>query len=209
MPIVIIIIFIVATVVLLMIVTGVIDNRLDIKILYFLQFQEFIELQSAAVAESEADYAKKKGKKPDYAKFESRDQMREIIEKDKTLPKGLRELLEDDELWALYKPTGHEVNMLRALEDTLPEYTLPDGFQVRSMAEITNISDRAAVEPAAVRAGDLFSYPHPRLAGGRAQRGGATRVRRAAAGVGRRARSAGGAVRTADAHGLERLSSLS
>lgn len=77
------------------------------------EFQEYIELQSAAVAESEAEYVKKKGKKADYSKFESREQMRELIDKDKTLPKGLKELLEDNELWGLYKPTGHEVNMLR------------------------------------------------------------------------------------------------
>jgi DNA-binding XRE family transcriptional regulator len=77
------------------------------------EYQEYIELQSAAVAESEVEYAKKKGKKADYSKFETREQMREFLDKDKTLPKGLRELLEDDELWALYKPTGHEVNMLR------------------------------------------------------------------------------------------------
>jgi DNA-binding XRE family transcriptional regulator len=79
------------------------------------QYQEFIELQSAAVAETEAEYAsgKKKGRKPDYSKFETRDQMREFVEKDKALPKGLRELLQDDEMWALYKPTGHEINMLR------------------------------------------------------------------------------------------------
>ncbi|MCL5271402.1 MAG: helix-turn-helix domain-containing protein [bacterium] len=77
------------------------------------EFQDYIELQSAAIAESEAEYAKKKGKKPDYSKFETREQMREVIDKDKTLPKGLKELLEDDELWALYKPTGHEINLLR------------------------------------------------------------------------------------------------
>ena len=29
--------------------------------------------------------------------------------------KGLRELLKDDDLWALYKPTGHEINLLRDL----------------------------------------------------------------------------------------------
>lgn len=77
------------------------------------QFQEYIELQSAMAAETEAENAKKKGKKPDYSKFESREQMREVLAKDKDLPKGLKELLEDDELWALYKPTGPEVNMLR------------------------------------------------------------------------------------------------
>jgi DNA-binding XRE family transcriptional regulator len=77
------------------------------------QFQEYIEMQAVAAAESETEKAKKKGAKPDYSKFENRDQMREILSKDTMLPKGLRELLDDDELWALYKPTGHEVNMLR------------------------------------------------------------------------------------------------
>lgn len=79
------------------------------------EYQEYIELQSAAVAESEAEYAKKKGKKPDYSKFETREQMREQTDKDKSIPKGLKELLDDDELWALYKPTGHEINLMRDL----------------------------------------------------------------------------------------------
>ncbi|MEN6626838.1 MAG: helix-turn-helix transcriptional regulator [Candidatus Sumerlaeia bacterium] len=79
------------------------------------EYQEYIELQSAAVAESEAEYAKKKGKKLDYSKFETREQMREQTDKDKSIPKGLKELLDDDELWALYKPTGHEINLMRDL----------------------------------------------------------------------------------------------
>ncbi len=77
------------------------------------EYQEYIELQSAAVAESEVEYARKKGKKLDYSKLETREQMREQIEKDKAVPKGLRDLLDDDELWALYKPTGPEINLLR------------------------------------------------------------------------------------------------
>lgn len=77
------------------------------------QFQGFIELQSPSAAETEAEYAKKKGQRVDYSKFEKREQMRETVAKDKDLPKGLQELLEDDEIWALYKPTGHEINMLR------------------------------------------------------------------------------------------------
>ena len=77
------------------------------------EFQDYIEMQGVAAMEKEAENAKKKGAKPDYSKFENREQMRGILDKDKTLPKGLRELLEDDELWSLYKPTGHEINMLR------------------------------------------------------------------------------------------------
>jgi len=78
-------------------------------------YQDYIELQSAAVAESDKDAkgGKKKEGKIDFSKFESRDAIRDAAAKDKLLPKGLREMLEDDELWALYKPTGHEVNMLR------------------------------------------------------------------------------------------------
>lgn len=79
-------------------------------------YQDYVELQSAAAAESGGAYGKgKKGKrgKADYSRFEDRGAMAEAASKDKTLPKGLRDLLDDDELWSLYKPTGHELNMLR------------------------------------------------------------------------------------------------
>lgn len=78
------------------------------------QYQDYVELQSAAVAESDKDYkGKKKEGKTDYSKIEGREGIRAATDKDKLLPKGLRELLTDDELWSLYKPTGHEINMLR------------------------------------------------------------------------------------------------
>ena len=76
------------------------------------QFQQFIELQAPASADAEVKNIKK-GKKPDYSKFENRERMRETLAKDKTLPKELRALLEDDNIWALFKPTGHEINVLR------------------------------------------------------------------------------------------------
>ncbi len=75
-------------------------------------YQDYVELQSAAVAESEGKSKKKDGK-TDYSKFEGREAIRDASSKDKALPKGLRELLDDPELWALFKPTGHEINMLR------------------------------------------------------------------------------------------------
>ncbi|MCH8332801.1 hypothetical protein IIC65_02615, partial [Candidatus Sumerlaeota bacterium] len=37
------------------------------------------------------------------------------------LPKPLRDLFADDDLWALYKPTGHEINLLRDLFSPLGE----------------------------------------------------------------------------------------
>ena len=58
----------------------------------------------------------RKGQPIDYAVFEDPEQMHAASVKDTKLPKALRELLDDDELWALYKPSGYEINMLR---DTL------------------------------------------------------------------------------------------
>ena len=76
------------------------------------RFQPYIDLQAPASADAEVEKLKR-GKKLDYSKFENRQQMRETVAKDKTLPKELRELLEEDDIWTLFKPTGHEVNMLR------------------------------------------------------------------------------------------------
>lgn len=80
------------------------------------EYQDYVELQGAAVAEKAARYGKGKKvdeKNVDYSRFEERKEMQEAAMKDKTLPKALRDLLDDDELWALFKPTGHELNMLR------------------------------------------------------------------------------------------------
>jgi hypothetical protein len=49
----------------------------------------------------------------DYTKFEDRKDMRKIALNDRTLPKNLREVLKDDEIWAMFKPTGVEINFLR------------------------------------------------------------------------------------------------
>lgn len=75
--------------------------------------QEYIELQNSSAAERETQRMKKGGHKADYSKFDSHEQVRAMVHKDKTLPKGLRDLLADDELWTLYRPNGSEINMLR------------------------------------------------------------------------------------------------
>jgi hypothetical protein len=58
-----------------------------------------------------AKRAKKSG--VDYAGVKNRDEIRAAAGADGSLPEGLRELLADDEMWALYKPTGREINLLR------------------------------------------------------------------------------------------------
>ena len=47
------------------------------------KFQDFIEMQDEKAANAEANKVKKKGAKPDYSKFESREQMRSVLDKDK------------------------------------------------------------------------------------------------------------------------------
>ena len=77
------------------------------------EYDQYIEIERATMAEKEIESVRKRRKKPNYSKLESREQIREIIKMDKTLPKGMRDLLSDDEFWTLFKPTGSEINMLR------------------------------------------------------------------------------------------------
>ncbi|MCX7014197.1 MAG: helix-turn-helix domain-containing protein [Candidatus Sumerlaeota bacterium] len=75
------------------------------------EYQDFIDLTAEVAAEAGG----KKGKAGprDYSTYSDRDDMRAAVKKDAALPKGLRDLLADDELWAVYRPTGREINILR------------------------------------------------------------------------------------------------
>jgi len=76
-------------------------------------YRPYIELTTSDGAEAHAQESVKQGQPVDYSRFETRDQMRQFIDKDKTLPKALRQLLTDEEVWASFGPTGHEINLLR------------------------------------------------------------------------------------------------
>jgi len=76
------------------------------------KYQKYVDLATPAVAEDEAEYgAALHGL--DYTKFDDRDSMRHAALKDDGVPRGLKALLRDDEVWALFKPTGKEINALR------------------------------------------------------------------------------------------------
>ncbi len=77
------------------------------------KFQSLIQVKSPqAVAEAPVVY-RPSPRTVDYTKFEDRKDMRKIALNDRTLPKNLREVLKDDEIWAMFKPTGVEINFLR------------------------------------------------------------------------------------------------
>lgn len=78
-------------------------------------YQDYVELQGAAVAESEAGYGASKKNRPNYGKFKNPAQARAAARDDETLSKGFRAFLQDDETWVLYKPSGREINLLRDL----------------------------------------------------------------------------------------------
>lgn len=75
------------------------------------KYQKYVDLTETGVAEDEAEYGAKHGL--DYAMFQDRDEMREAAVKDDSIPRGLKALLRDDEIWSLFKPKGEEINLLR------------------------------------------------------------------------------------------------
>lgn len=76
-------------------------------------FRHYIEMPDPEAAAARAQAALRRGRKVDYSGVESGDGMRRLVEKDKTLPSALRDLLLDGEVWKHAKPTGHEINLLR------------------------------------------------------------------------------------------------
>jgi DNA-binding XRE family transcriptional regulator len=91
------------------------------------KYQKFVVLTAGSVEEEEAGYgAALHGL--DYSKFDDRDSLRESALKDDGVPRGLKGLLRDDDVWALFKPTGDEINLLRDLFGNLGEGS-PDDYR--------------------------------------------------------------------------------
>lgn len=73
--------------------------------------QKYVEL-SSGVQEDETDYGDAQHDL-DYSTFDDREAMRAAALKDDGVPRGLKGILRDDEVWSLFKPTGEEINQLR------------------------------------------------------------------------------------------------
>lgn len=76
------------------------------------KYQEYVEMQSAATSAEEIKLFKKKAGGTDYSKCEDRKSLIGAINKDSFFPEGLKEIIMDDETWALYKPKGKEIHSL-------------------------------------------------------------------------------------------------
>ncbi|KPL07993.1 hypothetical protein AMJ85_09075 [candidate division BRC1 bacterium SM23_51] len=74
------------------------------------EYQSFIDLSAAAVAEPGVAYAKET--RPDYARVADPRDLRQHLSADAMLPEGMKAIFKDDEFWALYQPTGQEIQLL-------------------------------------------------------------------------------------------------
>lgn len=74
------------------------------------------------IIEEPEEYAVEAGK-VDYSSIADRKRLRKVALEDDTLPRGLRSLIRDDEIWAAYKPTGDEINFLRDTFGRFPRAT--------------------------------------------------------------------------------------
>jgi transcriptional regulator with XRE-family HTH domain len=74
------------------------------------RFEKYVELQAAATADRRKIL--KQGPKGKYAKLNGRAHLLKQAKADLGFPEPLLKFLEDDEIHALYKPTGREVQAL-------------------------------------------------------------------------------------------------
>lgn len=78
------------------------------------EYQDYLELPPMTNNKAKRDGKGSAPKGPvDYANFEDREAMRDVATKDRALPRGLQDLIGDEEVWSLTRPTGHEINLLR------------------------------------------------------------------------------------------------
>jgi len=109
------------------------DNEIDERraVLMWIQaklpekYSKFIDLDAPATGEA-AETGPPQAM--DYSKYDDREAMRKAALKDKDLPKGMRALLRDEEVWELFRPTGEEINILRNSFGPLGEGTV-EGYR--------------------------------------------------------------------------------
>lgn len=76
------------------------------------KYRQYVELRWAG-SDDEMPWTRDgRTERRNYAACKERDELLKLAQEDPNMPRGLRELLQDDELWAIYKPTGDEVNYL-------------------------------------------------------------------------------------------------
>ena len=76
------------------------------------KYQDLIDLKSGTIVEEPVSpRCKQEG--IDYKQYKNRNAILQAALKDLKMPRGLKAMLREDDIWNLYKPTGAELNFLR------------------------------------------------------------------------------------------------
>jgi DNA-binding XRE family transcriptional regulator len=76
------------------------------------EYQSFIDLSGVTVSEPTVAYGAGDGGRASYGRISDARELRQKVMADDSIPPGLKALFKDDEFWALYRPTGQEVQLL-------------------------------------------------------------------------------------------------
>ena len=74
------------------------------------EYQSFVDLSGPAVMEAPPEYEKEG--RTNYARIGDAREMRQRLLADPSLPAEMKAMYSDDEFWALYRPTGQEIQTL-------------------------------------------------------------------------------------------------
>jgi len=90
--------------------------------------EQYVEILEGLEAEGEKTEAGGQPRPTGYSQVEDRDALRKAVLCDPALPGTLIELFRNDEFWALYKPSGVEIDRLARFLQGFPEGT-PDMYR--------------------------------------------------------------------------------
>jgi len=76
------------------------------------EYQSYVDLSSVSVSEPAAAYGAAAAERPNYARIGEQRELRQRLAADTALPAGMRAMFSDEEFWALYHPSGQEVQLL-------------------------------------------------------------------------------------------------
>ncbi len=86
--------------------------RIWLKDLLPEQYKQYVELQGPYGPKQPRMKSVPVASRKDYSRCQNREEAMEMARKDPGLPAGLLECIEDDNIWALYKPSGREINQV-------------------------------------------------------------------------------------------------
>jgi len=88
------------------------------------EYQDLIEITAEPIVITDGTKAGERTEGVNYAKIKDRKELRRKALADTYLPKALKAMLRDNEIWGVYKPSGDEINFLRDAFSRFPRATM-------------------------------------------------------------------------------------